>query len=190
MKLRIEQLKVNLAQAKTEAEQQAAGDAFYATEEGQAFKRECEEKRALLYIEFENNENATLLSLDIQVKAALVAQWKVDRLSTTYMELAVTDEKNKKIFGQSVSIHFEKERWGDGKQRFEINVGTCGSHDLLPADRTRSMAEFYIGIGKLHANIELLEGIRNTLFGYAEKIANIQKEVRELDELVKNPTRA
>ena len=69
-------------------------------------------------------------------------------------------------------------------------MGTCGSHDLLPADRTRSMAEFYVGIGKLHANIELLEGIHNTLFGYAEKIANIQKEVRELDELVKNPTRA
>ena len=46
------------------------------------------------------------------------------------------------------------------------------------------------GLGKIHANIELLEGIRNTLFGYAEKIANIQKVVRELDELIKNPTRA
>ena len=190
LKLRIEQLKVNLAQAKTEAEQQAAADAFYATEEGQAFKRECEEKRALLYIEFENNENATLLSLDIQAKAALGAQWKVDRLSTTYMELAVTDENNKKIFGQSVSIHFEKERWGDGKQRFEINVGTCGSHELLPADRTRTMAEFYIGIGKLHANTELLETIKDALFYYAERIADIQKEVRDLDALVKNPTRA
>ena len=44
LKLRIEQLKANLAQAKTEDEQQAAADAFYATEEGQAFKRECEEK--------------------------------------------------------------------------------------------------------------------------------------------------
>ena len=42
LKLRIEQLGANLAQAKTEAEQQAATDAFYATEEGQAFKRECE----------------------------------------------------------------------------------------------------------------------------------------------------
>ena len=190
LKLRIEQLKDNLAKAKVEAAQQAAADAFYATEEGQAFKRECEEKRALLYIEFENNENATLLSLDIQVKAALGAQWKVDRLSTTYMELAVTDENNKKIFGQSVSIHFEKERWGDCKQRFEINVGTCGSHELLPADRTRTMAEFYIGIGKLHAYIELLEQMRDTLLGYAEKEANIQKEVRDLDALVKNPTRA
>ena len=189
LKLRIEQLKANLAQAKTEAEQQAAADAFYATEEGQAFKRECEEKRALLYIEFENNENATLLSLDIQVKAALGAQWKVDRLSTTYMELAVTDENNKKIFGQSVSIYYEKKCWLGG-ERFQINVGTCGSHDLLPEERGYTMAEFYIGIGKLHANIELLEQMRDTLFGYAEKEANIQKEVRELDELIKNPTRA
>ena len=143
----------------------------------------------MLYIEFENNENATLLSLDIQVKAALGAQWKVDRLSTTYMELAVTDENNKKIFGQSVSIHFEKERCGDGKQRFEINVGTCGSHDLLPEERGYTMADFYIGIGKLHANQELLETIKDALFYYAQRIADIQKEVRELDELVKNPTR-
>ena len=190
LKLRIEELKKNLEKAKVEAAQQAAADAFYATEEGQAFKRECEEKRALLYIEFENNENATLLSLDIQVKAALGAQWKVDRLSTTYMELAVTDESNKKILGQSVSIHFEKERWGDGQQRFEINVGTCGSHDLLPEERGYTMADFYIGIGKLHANTELLETIKDALFYYAERIADIQKEVRELDELIKNPTRA
>ena len=103
LKLRIEELKKNLAQAKTEAEQQAAADAFYATEEGQAFKREYEEKRALLYIEFENNENATLLSLDIQIKATLGAQWKVDRLSTTYMELAVTDKRSSARACQSTS---------------------------------------------------------------------------------------
>lgn len=29
-----------------------------------------------------------------------------------------------------------------------------------------------------------------SLFYYAERISDIQKEVRELDELVKNPTRA
>ena len=43
---------------------------------------------------------------------------------------------------------------------------------------------------KLHANTELLETIKDALFYYAERIADIQKEVRELDELVKNPTRA
>ena len=52
------------------------------------------------------------------------------------------------------------------------------------------MADFYIGIGKLHANQQLLETIKDALFYYAERIADIQKEVRELDELVKNPTRA
>ena len=189
LKLRIEELKKNLEKAKVEAEQQAAADAFYATEEGQSFKRECEEKRALLYIEFENNENATLLSLDIQVKAALGAQWKVGRLSTSYVELAVVDADNKPIFGQSVSIYYEKKCWLGG-ERFQINVGTCGSHDLLPEERGYTMADFHIGIGKLHANIELLEQMRDTLFGYAEKEANIQKEVRDLDALVKNPTRA
>ena len=190
LKLRIEELKKNLVKVQIEAKLQAAADAFYATEEGKAFKQECDEKRLLLCFEHSNVENSTLIELEIAISNALGAQWIVGNLSTNYVELAVVDADNKKIFGQSVSVHFEKNRWGDGQQRFEINVGTCGSHDLLPADRTRSMAEFYIGIGKLHANIELLEGIRNTLFGHAEKIANIQKEVRELDELVKNPTRA
>ena len=187
LKLRIEELKKSLEKAKVEAAQQAAADAFYATEEGQEFKRECEEKRALLCIEYDNAESSTLLNLQMLINTALGAQWQVGRLSTSYVELAVVDADNKPIFGQSVSIYYEKKCWLGG-ERFQINVGTCGSHDLLPADRTRSMAEFYIGIGKLHANIELLEGIRNTLFGYAGKIANIQKEVRELDELVKNPT--
>ena len=189
LKLRIEELKKNLKKAKVKAAQQAAADAFYATEQGQAFKRECEEKRALLCIEYDNAESSTLFNLQMLINTALGAQWQVGRLSTSYVEFAVVDADNKPIFGQSVSIYYEKKCWLGG-ERFQINVGTCGSHDLLPADRTRSMAEFYIGIGKLHANIELLEGIRNTLFGYAEKIANIQKEVRELDELVKNPTRA
>ena len=189
LKLRIEELKKNLVKVQIEAKQQAAADAFYATEQGQAFKRECEEKRILLGNEYDSTESATLELIESHIQAALGKQWRADRLSTSYVELAVVDAENKPIFGQSVSIYYEKKCWLGG-ERFQINVGTCGSHDLLPADRTRSMAEFYIGIGKLHANIELLEGIRNTLFGYAEKIANIQKEVRELDELVKNPTRA
>lgn len=37
---------------------------------------------------------------------------------------------------------------------------------------------------------ELLGRIKNALFYYAERIASIQKEVRELDELVKNQTNA
>ena len=189
LKLRIEELKKNLVKVQIEAKQQAAADAFYATEEGKAFKQECDEKRLLLCFEHSNVENSTLIELEIAISNALGAQWRVGNLSTSYVELAVVDADNKKIFGQSVSIYYERKCWLGG-ERFQINVGTCGSHDLLPADRTRSMAEFYIGIGKLHANIELLEGIRNTLFGYAEKIANIQKEVHELDELVKNPTRA
>jgi len=61
---------------------------------------------------------------------------------------------------------------------------------LLPEERSRSMAEFYIGIGKLHANTELLNTIKTALFYYAERIANIQKEIRDLDESIKNPTRA
>ena len=190
LKLRIEELKKNLEKAKVEAAQQAAADAFYATEEGQAFKRKCEEKRILLGSEYDCAESATLELIESHLQATLGKQWRANRLSTSYVEFAVVDVDNKPIFGQSVSIYFEKERWGDGQQRFEINVGTCGSHELLPADRTRTMAEFYIGIGKLHANIELLEQMRDTLFSYAEKEANIQKEVRDLDALVKNPTRA
>ena len=105
------------------------------------------------------------------------------------IEFAVVDADNKPIFGQSVSIYYEKKCWLGG-ERFQINVGTCGSHDLLPEERGYTMADFYIGIGKLHANQELLETIKDALFYYAERIADIQKEVRELDKLIENPTRA
>ena len=189
LKLRIEELKKNLEKAKVEAAQQAAADAFYATEQGQTFKRECEEKRALLCIEYDNAESSALLNLQMLINTALGAQWQVGRLSTSYVELSVVDADNKPIFGQSVSIYYEQKCWLGG-ERFQINVGTCGSHDLLPEERGYTMADFYIGIGKLHANQELLETIKDALFYYAERIADIQKEVRELDELIKNPTRA
>ena len=189
LKLRIEELKKSLEKAKVEAAQQAAADAFYATEQGQAFKRECQEKRGTLAIEFDSTESATLELIESHIQAALGKQWRAGRLSTSYMELTVVDAENKPIFGQSVSIYYEQKCWLGG-ERFQINVGTCGSHDLLPEERGYTMADFYIGIGKLHANIELLETIKDALFYYAERIADIQKEVRELDELIKNPTRA
>ena len=188
LKLRIEELKKSLEKAKVEAAQQAAANAFYATEQGQAFKRECEEKHILLGSEYDCAESATLELIESHLQAALGKQWRAGRLSTSYMEVTVVDADNKPIFGQSVSIYYEKKCWLGG-ERFQINVGTCGSHDLLPEERGYTMADFYIGIGKLHANIELLEQMRDTLFGYAEKEANIQKEVRDLDTLVKNPTR-
>ena len=189
LKLRIEELKKNLEKAKVEAAQQAAADAFYATEQGQVFKRECQEKRETLAIEFDSTESATLELIESHIQAALGKQWRAGRLSTSYMELTVVDAENKPIFGQSVSIYYEQKCWLGG-ERFQINVGTCGSHDLLPQERDYTMADFYIGIGKLHANTELLETIKDALFYYAERIADIQKEVRELDELIKNPTRA
>ena len=63
--------------------------------------------------------------------------------------------------------------------------------DLLAANeelirRTRQELEQLI----TDANTELLETIKDALFYYAERIADIQKEVCELDELIKNPTRA
>lgn len=189
LKLRIEELKKSLEKAKVEAAQQAAADAFYATEQGQAFKRECEEKRILLGSEYDCAESATLELIESHLQASLGKQWRANRLSTSYVEFAVVDAENKPIFGQSVSIYYEKKCWLGG-ERFQINVGTCGSHDLLPEERGYTMADFYIGIGKLHANTELLETIKDALFYYAERIADIQKEVRELDELIKNPTRA
>ena len=189
LKLRIEELKKSLEKAKVEAAQQAAADAFYATEQGQAFKRECEENRILLGSEYDCAESATLELIESHIQASLGKQWRANRLSTSYVELAVVDAENKPIFGQSVSIYYEKKCWLGG-ERFQINVGTCGSHDLLPEERGYTMADFYIGIGKLHANTELLETIKDALFYYAERIADIQKEVRELDELIKNPTRA
>ena len=71
LKLRIEELKKNLEKAKVEAAQQAAADAFYATEQGQAFKRECEEKRILLGSEYDCAERATLELIESHLQATL-----------------------------------------------------------------------------------------------------------------------
>lgn len=189
LKLRIEALTEGLEKLKVEAAQRAAADAFYATDKGQAFKRECQEKRALLAAEYDTVESSTLINLEILINTALGLRWKVGRLSTSNLELGIKGADGRFIFGQTTTIYYGFERWAN-KERFEINVGTCGSHDLLPSESVGSMAEFYIGIGKLHADTEFLTSLRKLLYDYAERINNIEQEVRDLDAQIKNLTQA
>ena len=132
LKLRIEELKKNLEKAKVEAAQQAAADAFYATEQGQAFKRECEEKRILLGSEYDCAESATLELIESHLQAALGKQWRAGRLSTSYMEVTVVDAENKPIFGQSpVRGDHDDRGTGDGQRRDYRHGGVTGQ---LPAE--------------------------------------------------------
>ena len=106
LKLRIEALTEGLEKAKVEAAQRAAADAFYATEEGQAYRRECQERRALLAAEYDTVESSTLINLEILINTTLGLNWKVGRLSTTNLELGI-----KGADGKSVSYtHLEPTR--------------------------------------------------------------------------------
>lgn len=189
LQLRIEALTEGLEKVKVEATQRAAADAFYATDEGQAFRRECQEKRALLAAEYDTVESSTLINLEILINTTLGLNWKVGHLSTTNLELGIKGADGKFLFGQTTTIYYGYERWAS-QERFEINVGTCGSHELMPSESVGSMAAFYIGIGKLHADTEFLTTLRKLLYDYAERINNIEQEVRHLDAQIKNPKQA
>ena len=70
---------------------------------------------------------------------------------------------------------------------FEINFGSCGSHELLPQQTAGSFASFFIGIGKLHADTSFLSWLKDISFGYADRCKELRNEYNILNERLENP---
>ena len=69
---------------------------------------------------------------------------------------------------------------------FEINFGSCGSHELLPQQTAGSFASFFIGIGKLHADTSFLSWLKDISFGYADRCKELRNEYNSLNERLEN----
>ena len=191
LKARIEQLGELLTIAKKNKTVKDATEDYYLTPEGAAVKAETEAKMEQTEALFPETKEQVISTINAELNRCIGAGWRVFSLSDNSMEIGVTDPEkpNELIFGQRADLYYERRVCGydSYKERFELNVGTCGSHDLLPEELTGSFANFYIGIGKFYSNIEFLAWLKNTLFGYADRCKELRTEYNNLESKLENP---
>lgn len=185
---RLDSLKRALETTQREMAIRQRRDAYYTTAEGQAFKAETEAQIEQLREAWEQVEQQTSQQLEEQLQHHIGTHWGVGRLHDTYLEIGILDStaERKFLFGQTADIYCSLDIWKD-RQRFEINIGTCGSTDLLGGMADGERSRFYIGIGQLFAATNLCEWIKQTMIEHKASVDNFHSQITALQERLQNP---
>lgn len=188
LRARIEQLGELLTIAKKDKAIKDATEDYYLTPEGATFKTETEAAMKQTEAIFEETREQVTSDIKAELLKHLGNDWSISRLTNSYMEIGVLDpeKENQLIFGQTAEIYFERRNY-KGCERFEINFGSCGSHELLPQQTAGSFASFFIGIGRLHADTSFLAWLKDIAFGYADRCKELQDEYNSLEARLENP---
>lgn len=188
LRTRIEQLGELLTIAKKDKAIKDAAEDYYLTPEGATFKTETEAAMKQTEAIFEETREQVTSDIKAELQKHLGNDWSISRLTSSYMEIGVLDpeKENQLIFGQTAEIYFERRNY-KGCERFEINFGSCGSHELLPQQTVGSFASFFIGIGRLHADTSFLAWLKDIAFGYADRCKELRDEYNSLEARLENP---
>lgn len=191
LRSRIEQLGELLTMAKKNKAIKDATEDYYLTPEGAAFKAETEAAMEQTETLFHETKEQVISDINAELKKHLGSEWRIFSLSDSSMELGIInpEKPNELIFGQRADLYYERRTYGYNyyKERFELNVGSCGGHELLPQELTGSFANFYIGIGKLYSDTNFLAWLKDILFGYADRCKELRDEYEALEARLENP---
>ena len=191
LKIRIEQMQELLEIAKKDTAVKNATEDYYRTPEGAAAKAETEAKMEQTEALFYETKEQVISDINAELKKHIGAEWLVTTLSDSSMTFGIINPEKPEdlIFGQRAELYYDRRRFGydNCKERFELNVGTCGGHELLPEERTGSFANFYIGIGKLYSDTNFLGWLKDILFGYADRCKELRDEYTALESRLENP---
>ena len=185
LRSRIEQLGELLTTAKKNKAIKDAAEDYYLTPEGAAFKAETEAAMEKTEAIFHETKEQVISDINAELKKHIGAEWMVTTLSDSSMTFGIINPEKSEdlIFGQRAELYYDRRCFGYDtcKERFELNVGTCGGHELLPQERTGSFANFYIGIGKLYSDTTFLAWLKDILFGYADRCKELRNEFDTLE---------
>ena len=170
---------------------------YFATEEGKKDKENVENKIANLdtkqinlVIEFENWLNTEIRYMFGDSWLTRVSfGWKSVNIEIGLKNIHPENSCGIFEFGHSFNIHFDLDNYyieKNKKPRFEMNYGTMGSFDLFD-DTYRSL--YLEGLGRLANNKVMLQNIFDKCNEYTIEDYNIEKEISELEEYLKNPNK-
>lgn len=149
----------------------------------------CKELRIL--------ENDTAHLINKQLAAHGFPLWKVCRMNSSRASVEInmskTDEELRILlpfeqlrFGYSVDMAFYTERWGR-KNTPEMNFGTTGSFSLYGNEPDNPRSEYYISIGKMLQDKDLLEYIEGMMLDYKKRRDDLVKIYDALENFLANP---
>ena len=170
---------------------------YFATDEGKKDKENVENKIANLntkqknlVIEFENWLNVEIRYMFGDSWLTRVSfGWKSVNIEIGLKNIHPENSYDIFEFGHSFNIHFDLDNYyieKNKKPRFEMNYGTMGSFDLFD-DTYRSL--YLEGLGRLANNKVMLQNIFYKCNEYTIEDYNIEKEIGELEEYLKNPNK-
>lgn len=192
---RLESLQKTHFQYVSQKEKEKKIAAFYATPVGVKIKQEMEALIESKIKEWKNYDALTAKKLEELIQLHLGKHWEVIHFDKGYMKIAVIDkikstpEHNEYYFGQDIGIRYEIQNWlqKGTEEKFETNVATCGSFNVEGGKTIGERAMFYVGIGKLLDNPQLLQTIKDTLKTSVTEIERISKELDNLRKQLAHP---
>lgn len=132
-------------------------------------------------------------TIEQRLQQELGNHWGVCRLNNGYLEIAVIDTKKSTpeqrayYFGQSIDIRYEQRNWMTKDEKFECNCGSCGPFNMEGGSVVGERATFYIGIGQLYGNAELVAFIKKSLADYLVQIDRMSEELDNLRKKLSHP---
>ena len=142
-------------------------------------------------------ENDTAHLINKQLHAHGFPFWKVCHMSSTRasvrINMSTTDEELRILlpyeqlrFGYSVDMAFSTER-GGREAIPEMNFGSMGSFSLYGTEPDNPRSEFYISIGKMLQDKDLLEYIEGMVLDYKKRHDDLVKIYDSLENFLANP---
>lgn len=188
----LENIQKEYARLVVKKEQEEKVAAFFATPEGQILKAELEAGTEAKIEEWKSFEAQVRANLEEAIQHYLGDHWGVKSMNKGYANISVIDkekstpERREFYFGQDIDLRYESRSWmSGGTERFESGCGSCGSFNMEGGQSIGERAMFYVGIGQLYANSELVQIIRVIL---RDSEAGTDRISRELDTLRKQLT--
>lgn len=181
-------LQDRIAKVKAEKELEIKRDEFYQTEEGRRLMAELDAQELTAIVEFKETDEAMKQELQGYIHRTLGDYWTLENLGPTGVSFAITKPGNPKetVFGQTIEVFYERNSWFTGKDRFEVSVGSTGSFEALSTNQG-DRARFYIDLGRLLADQQGLQALRERLFQHAEKMDQIRSRIKAIQDRKDNP---
>lgn len=183
-----ESLRQKIAKTKTEQESASKVEAFYQTPEGIRLMAGLDSEELTATMEFKETDEAMRSELQDYIHRTLGDYWTLENLGPTCVSFGITKPGNPKetVFGQTIEIFYERNSWFTGKDRFEVSVGSTGSFEALETAQG-DRARFYIDLGRLLADQQGLQALRERLFQHAEKMNVIRTRIKAVQDRKDNP---
>lgn len=178
-----------------QAKREQSREAYF--KENPDAKISAEKQMSSIIRELDILENDTVHLINKQLSAHGLRFWKVSRIHPIRVALEInmskTDEDLRHIlpyeqhrFGYSVDIDFMVER-NSSVSTPEMNFGTMGSFSLYGTDPDNPRSEFYISVGKMLQDRDLLEYIEGMMIDYKKRRNALDEVYDSLEKFLDNP---